>query len=92
MELAGSRAAHLRDGVAMLRFLRFIEASAPGSLTEIDAAKRLEQLRSETAAEGDMPLTDLSFESISSTARTVRSTITASPSAPTARWRTAISI
>ena len=26
-ELAGSRAAHVRDGVAMLRFLRFIEAS-----------------------------------------------------------------
>ncbi len=66
-ELAGSRAAHLRDGVAMLRFLRFIEGSAPGSLTEIDAAKKLEALRTETAAEGDMPLADISFESISST-------------------------
>jgi Xaa-Pro aminopeptidase len=66
-ELAGSRAAHLRDGVAMLRFLRFLEGSVPGSLTEIDAAKRLEQFRAETAAEGDVPLADLSFESISST-------------------------
>ena len=61
-ELAGARAAHLRDGVAMLRFLRFIETSAPGSLTEIDAAKALEKFRAETAAEGDMPLADLSFD------------------------------
>ena len=29
-EIAGSRAAHVRDGVAMLRFLRFIETSAGG--------------------------------------------------------------
>ena len=43
-ELNGARAAHLRDGVAMLRFLRFIETSAPGSLTEIDAAKTLEAM------------------------------------------------
>ena len=28
-ELAGTRAAHLRDGVAMLRFLRFIERARP---------------------------------------------------------------
>ncbi len=66
-ELAGARAAHLRDGVAVARFLRFIETSPPGTLTEIDAAKKLEALRIETAAEGDMPLADLSFESISST-------------------------
>ena len=66
-ELAGSRAAHVRDGVAMLRFLRFIEAAAPGSLTEIDAAKKLESVRVETAAESDIPLADISFESISST-------------------------
>jgi Xaa-Pro aminopeptidase len=66
-ELSGSRAAHLRDGVAMLRFLRFIEQSPPGSLTEIDAAKALETFRVETAAEGDMPLADISFDSISST-------------------------
>ena len=66
-ELAGSRAAHLRDGVAMARFLRFIETSAAGSLTEIDAAKALEEFRTDTAAEGDMPLADISFASISST-------------------------
>lgn len=66
-ELAGTRTAHLRDGVAMARFLRFIEASAAGTLTEIDAAKALEKFRIDTAAEGDVPLADTSFESISST-------------------------
>jgi len=67
VELGGSRAAHLRDGVAMVRFLRFIEESGPGALTEIDAARRLEEIRAETAAEGDVPLADLAFETISST-------------------------
>jgi Xaa-Pro aminopeptidase len=66
-ELSGARAAHVRDGVAVTRFLRFIEASPAGSLTEIDAAKKLEELRAATAAEGDVPLADLSFDSISST-------------------------
>jgi Xaa-Pro aminopeptidase len=64
-ELQGARAAHVRDGVAVLRFLRFVEASPPGTLTEIDAAKTLEELRIATAAEGDMPLADLSFDAIS---------------------------
>ncbi|MGH6923367.1 MAG: aminopeptidase P family protein [Propylenella sp.] len=66
-ELAGARSAHVRDGVAMMRFLRFVETSAPGSLTEIDAAKKLEALRIETAAEDSVPLDDLSFDAISST-------------------------
>ena len=66
-ELSGMRAAHIRDGIAMLRFLRFVEMSAPGTLTEIDAAKALEKFRSDTAAEGGMPLADLSFAAISST-------------------------
>ncbi len=66
-ELQGARTAHLRDGVAMLRFLRFIETAQPGSLTEIDAAKKLEALRVEAAEEDGVPLADLSFDSISST-------------------------
>ncbi len=66
-ELQGARAAHVRDGVAMVRFLRFVETSAPGSLTEIDAAKALETFRAETAAESGTPLADLSFDAISST-------------------------
>jgi Xaa-Pro aminopeptidase len=66
-ELAGSRAAHFRDGVAMLRFLRFLESAPAGSLTEIEAARQLEEIRSATAAEGGAELADLSFDTISST-------------------------
>jgi Xaa-Pro aminopeptidase len=51
----------------MLRFLRFVETSPPGTLSEIDAASRLEAIRSETAAEAGTELADLSFETISST-------------------------
>jgi Xaa-Pro aminopeptidase len=67
VELAGARAAHLRDGVAVLRFLRWLEENAAGTLSEIDAARRLEQFRVDTAAESEIPLADLSFETISST-------------------------
>ncbi len=66
-ELQGARAAHVRDGVAMLRFLRFVETSAPGSVTEIDAAKTLEELRAQTAEEEGVPLEEISFDAISST-------------------------
>lgn len=46
VELAGSRAAHRRDGAAMCRFLCWLEGAAPGSrVTELDAAARLEQER-----------------------------------------------
>lgn len=66
-ELAGTRAAHIRDGVAMARFLRFVETSPAGSLTEIDAAKRLEVLRAEAAEEDGVTLAEISFDTISST-------------------------
>ncbi len=60
-ELAGARAAHLRDGAAMARFLAWLSREAPaGRLTEIDAAVRLEAFRIETGA-----LKDVSFPTIS---------------------------
>jgi Xaa-Pro aminopeptidase len=60
-ELEGARAAHLRDGVPMARFLRWLADEAPsGKLDEITAAKKLEALRVETGE-----LHDLSFDSIS---------------------------
>jgi Xaa-Pro aminopeptidase len=60
-EIAGSRAAHLRDGAAVARFLAWFDREAPaGSLTEIDAAEALEGFRVETGA-----LRDVSFPSIS---------------------------
>ncbi len=59
-ELAGARAAHLRDGAAMVRFLRWFSERAPeGGLTEIEAARKLEALRAEEPA-----LRDLAFDTI----------------------------
>ncbi|WP_374545656.1 aminopeptidase P family protein [Rhodoblastus sp.] len=60
-ELAGARAAHLRDGVAVARFLCWFDKTAPrGRLTEIAAAQALETFRRENGA-----LRDISFPTIS---------------------------
>lgn len=61
-ELDGMRAAHRRDGAAMVEFLCWYDAQDLTSLTEIDMARALEGFR---AANGD--LLDLSFDTISST-------------------------
>ena len=45
VELAGIRAAHRRDGAALTRFLAWLAAARPGSVTEIDAAARLAAMR-----------------------------------------------
>ncbi len=46
VELEGIRSAMRRDGVAMVRFLRWIEESVPGGeVTERSAAAKLEELR-----------------------------------------------
>lgn len=48
VELAGIRAAHRRDGAAMVRFLHWLERSVrDGGLTEMGAADRLEEFRRE---------------------------------------------
>ena len=60
VEREGSRAAHLRDAVAMVRFLCWFEKMAPtGKLTEIATVEALESFRRETLA-----LKDVSFPSI----------------------------
>lgn len=64
-ELAGSRAAHRRDGAAVTKFLRWLDRQAPGSVDEIAAATRLEQARAETGEALQMPLRDLAFDTIS---------------------------
>jgi Xaa-Pro aminopeptidase len=47
-EQVGARAAHLRDGVALARFLAWFAREAPaGGLTEMDAAAELLRLRAE---------------------------------------------
>ncbi len=61
VELDGARAAHLRDGLALTKFLAWLSHKAPkGELSEIDAVLKLESFRHETGA-----LKDLSFDSIS---------------------------
>ena len=48
-ELAGMRAAHRRDGVALCRFLAWLDGEAPtGTVTETSAAERLEAFRRES--------------------------------------------
>lgn len=60
-EIAGSRAAHLRDGTAVVRFLAWLDgASARGGLDEITAVEKLEALRRETGQ-----LAEISFDTIS---------------------------
>lgn len=61
VEQEGMRQAHIRDGVAMAKFLAWMSVEAPkGKLTEISAAQHLEGIR-DSASE----LTDLSFGTIS---------------------------
>ena len=60
-EIAGTRAAHLRDGAAVCRFLAWLDArGASGEIDEIAAAEQLETFRRETGA-----LKDISFDTIS---------------------------
>lgn len=59
-EIAGSRAAHVRDGAAIARFLAWFEVSSRGPLDEITAVEKLEQCRRETNA-----LREISFATIS---------------------------
>lgn len=60
-ELNGTRAAHVRDGVAVARFLQWMEDVAPqGGLDELGAAAKLRDFR-----EAGGGLVDLSFDTIS---------------------------
>jgi len=60
VEISGARAAHRRDGAAVVRFLAWFDREAPGgNLTEIDAVAALETFRRETGL-----LKDVSFPTI----------------------------
>ncbi|MFS4582647.1 aminopeptidase P family protein [Phaeobacter sp. C3_T13_0] len=61
-EIEGSAAAHLRDGVAVVETLAWLDAQTPGSVSEIDVVKHLE-----TERRKDPNLRDISFETISGT-------------------------
>jgi Xaa-Pro aminopeptidase len=61
VEIDGSKAAHIRDGAAIVRFLHWIDTKAQGGdVDEITAAVTLEAFR-----RGSTQLKDISFETIS---------------------------
>jgi Xaa-Pro aminopeptidase len=59
-ELKSARESHLRDAVAMCRFLAWLDTEPHGTLTEIDAATRLEEIRRQ-----DPLMDEISFDTIS---------------------------
>jgi Xaa-Pro aminopeptidase len=60
-EIAGARAAHLRDGAAVVRFLAWLDDTAESSeIDEVQAAGKLESFRADTGE-----LKEISFDSIS---------------------------
>ncbi|MFG6516419.1 aminopeptidase P family protein [Sulfitobacter sp. 1A13496] len=61
-EIAGAAEAHLRDGAAMVELLAWLDAQAPGTVTETQVVQQLEALRRR-----DPALRDISFETISGT-------------------------
>ena len=65
VELEGARAAHIRDGAAISRFLFWLSIQETASLNEIDAAKKLESIRAEEGERDGVPLQDISFDTIS---------------------------
>ncbi len=60
-EVNGSRQAHIRDGAAITKFLHWLDTEAQsGEIDEIQAARKLEEIRMELPE-----LRDLSFDTIS---------------------------
>ncbi len=60
VEVEGFRKAHVRDGVAMVKFLNWLDENWMNGISEIDAVQRLEAFRAE-----DDTLHDISFDTIS---------------------------
>jgi len=83
IEIAGARAAHIRDGAAVTRFLAWFDREAPrGKLTEIDAVAALESFRRDTGLLRTFP-----FRPSPARVPTARSYITASPAGAIASLR-----
>ena len=68
-EQEGTRVAHIRDGVAVSRFLFWLDQQRPADATELSVAAKLRELREETAAAFGVALKDLSFNPISAAGR-----------------------
>ncbi|WP_299950493.1 aminopeptidase P family protein [uncultured Ruegeria sp.] len=61
-EIAGTAEAHLRDAVAVVDLLCWLDAQAPGTMTETQVVTKLEESRSR-----DNALQDISFDTIAGT-------------------------
>jgi len=60
VETEGARKAHVRDGVAMVKFLRWLEGNWRTGVSEIDTVRQLESFRAE-----DDAMQGISFDTIS---------------------------
>jgi len=63
-EIAGARAAHRRDGAAVVKLLCWLDDQAPDTLDEIAVVTKLEEMRRVTGEETQMPLREVSFATI----------------------------
>ena len=64
-EIEGMRKAHLRDGVAVVKYLSWLDAQPIDDLDEISAARKLEEIRAENAVLAGSRLEEISFDTIS---------------------------
>ena len=65
-EIAGTRAAHRRDGAAVVKLLCWLDRQQPGTLDEITVVTQAGgEPRRATGEETQMPLRDVSFDTIS---------------------------
>ncbi|MCM2294241.1 aminopeptidase P family protein [Allorhizobium sp. BGMRC 0089] len=64
VELNGSAAAHVQDGVAVVEFLTWLDRQPAGSISEIGATKALEAARAKVGERMQNPLKDISFDTI----------------------------
>lgn len=64
-EIDGAIQAHKIDGVSLVHFLAWLHAQAPEQLDEIKVATKLEKTRSEIGQKLQMPLKEISFDTIS---------------------------
>ena len=64
-EIAGARAAHRRDAAAVVKLLCWLDRQPAGSLDEITVVTQLEESRAAVGQETQMPLRDVSFDTIS---------------------------
>ena len=60
VEVEGARKAHVRDGIAVIKFMRWLEDNWRGDISEIDAVCQLESFRAE-----DDAMQGISFDTIS---------------------------